>query len=45
MRGRRKPGKAAEELSSHKFEKPAMIIREVKISGPVTVAELANKLL
>ena len=45
MRGRRKPGKAAEELSSHKFEKPAApIIREVKISGPVTVAELANQM-
>ena len=45
MRGRRKPGKAAEELSSHKFEKPATpIIREVKISGPVTVAELANQM-
>lgn len=45
MRGRRKPGKAAEELSSHKFEKPAApMIREVKISGPVTVAELANQM-
>jgi translation initiation factor IF-2 len=45
MRGRRKPGKAAEELSSHKFEKPAApIIRDVKISGPVTVAELANQM-
>ena len=45
LRGRRKPGKAAEELSSHKFEKPAApIIREVKISGPVTVAELANQM-
>ena len=29
MRGKRKPGKAAEELSSHKFEKPAApMIRE-----------------
>ena len=45
MRGKRKPGKAAEELSSHKFEKPAApIIREVKISGPVTVAELASQM-
>ena len=45
LRGKRKPGKAAEELSSHKFEKPAApIIREVKISGPVTVAELANQM-
>ena len=45
LRGRRKPGKAAEELSSHKFEKPAApIIRDVKISGPVTVAELANQM-
>ena len=45
MRGRRKPGKAAEELSSHKFEKPAApIVRDVKISGPVTVAELANQM-
>ena len=35
MRGKRKPGKAAEELSSHKFEMPAApIIRDVKISGP-----------
>ncbi len=45
LRGKRKPGKAAEELSSHKFEKPAApIIREVKISGPVTVAELASQM-
>ena len=45
MRGKRKPGKAAEELSSHKFEKPAApIVREVKISGPVTVAELASQM-
>jgi len=45
MRGKRKPGKAAEELSSHKFEKPAApMIREVKISGPVTVAELASQM-
>jgi translation initiation factor IF-2 len=45
MRGKRKPGKAAEELSSHKFEKPAApIIRDVKISGPVTVAELASQM-
>lgn len=45
MRGRRKPGKAAEELSSHKFEKPAApIVRDVKISGPVTVAELSNQM-
>ena len=45
FRGKRKPGKAAEELSSHKFEKPAApIIREVKISGPVTVAELASQM-
>jgi translation initiation factor IF-2 len=45
MRGRRKPGKASEELSSHRFEKPAApIVREVKISGPVTVAELANQM-
>ena len=45
MRGRKKPGKAAEELSSHKFEKPAApIVRDVKISGPVTVAELANQM-
>ncbi len=45
MRGKRKPGKAAEELSSHRFEKPAApIVREVKISGPVTVAELASQM-
>ena len=45
LRGKRKPGKAAEELSSHKFEMPATpIIRDVKISGPVTVAELANQM-
>ncbi len=45
MRGKRKAGKAAEELSSHKFEKPAApIVREVKISGPVTVAELASQM-
>lgn len=45
MRGRRKPGKASEELSSHRFEKPAApIVREVKISGPVTVAELASQM-
>ena len=45
MRGKRKPGKAAEELSSHKFEKPeAPMIREVRISGPVTVAELASQM-
>ena len=45
MRGKRKPGKAAEELSSHKFEKPAApMIREVRISGPVTVAELASQM-
>lgn len=45
MRGRRKPGKASEELSSHRFEKPAApVVREVKISGPVTVAELANQM-
>ena len=45
LRGKRKPGKAAEELSSHKFEKPAApIIREVKISGPVTVSELASQM-
>lgn len=45
MRGRRKPGKAAEELSSHRFEKPAApIVRDVKISGPVTVAELASQM-
>ena len=45
MRGKRKPGKAAEELSSHKFEKPAApIIRDVKILGPVTVAELASQM-
>ena len=45
VRSRRKPGKAAEELSSHKFEKPAApIIRDVKISGPVAVAELASQM-
>ena len=45
MRPKKRPGKAAEELSSHKFEKPAApIIREVKISGPVTVAELASQM-
>ena len=45
MRGKRKPGKASEELSSHKFEKPAApIMKEVKISGPVAVAELASQM-
>ena len=45
LRSKRKPGKAAEELSSHKFEMPATpIIRDVKISGPVTVAELASQM-
>ena len=45
MRGKRKAGKASEELSSHKFEKPAApIMREVKISGPVSVAELASQM-
>lgn len=45
MRGKRKGGKAAEELSSHKFEKPAApVIREVVISGPVTVSELASQM-
>ena len=44
-RGKRKPGKAAEELSSHKFEKPAApIVRVVKISGPASVAELASQM-
>lgn len=45
MRGKRKPGRASEELSSHRFEKPAApIVRDVKISGPVTVAELASQM-
>lgn len=43
-RPKRKPGKATEALS-HKFEKPAApIIRDVTISGPVTVAELASQM-
>ena len=44
-RPKKKPGKAAEEIAGHKFEKPAVpVVREVTLSGPITVAELAGQM-